>query len=330
MHADEYDVFPIVVPVVRSLRTVNFYLVKDAQSLVLIDAGLNNDDCWRELNKTLAEHDFSLGDLTHILLTHHHIDHVGLVNRIVSIRPVPVYCHPLSVPRLKREKDFLDMRIAFFAKLYEEMGCGEMGRKRVKELKKAKTANASQKIDCDLIPFSDQRFMHFDVVEFPGHAPDQVGFYDQHRALLFAGDLLIEHISSNALVEPDEFGRKMDTLVKHVDSLKKCKALDLSLVYPGHGNPIKKPEALIEKRLAGIERKSVAFLSLIQSGKTTASEIAKAYYRETYTKQFSLVMSEVIGHLDYLEAQGKINKEFVKGIWHYSLVDQASLCFKNV
>ena len=28
-------------------------------------------------------------------------------------------------------------------------------------------------------------------------------------------------------------------------------------------------------------------------------------------------MSEIIGYLDYLELQGKINKEIEKGIWHY-------------
>ncbi|WP_260842610.1 hypothetical protein [Siminovitchia fortis] len=34
-------------------------------------------------------------------------------------------------------------------------------------------------------------------------------------------------------------------------------------------------------------------------------EVAQAYYKEKYVKQFSLVMSEVIGHLDYLEERGE-------------------------
>ena len=36
-----------------------------------------------------------------------------------------------------------------------------------------------------------------------------------------------------------------------------------------------------------------------------------------YEKQFSPVMSEVIGHLDYLEEQRKVRKELHKGVWHY-------------
>ena len=41
-------------------------------SLTLIDAGLNTDDCWNSLQMTLKDHDYTLTDITGILLTHHH------------------------------------------------------------------------------------------------------------------------------------------------------------------------------------------------------------------------------------------------------------------
>jgi glyoxylase-like metal-dependent hydrolase (beta-lactamase superfamily II) len=311
--------YPIEVPVSSSLKSINFYLVKHKQSLMLIDAGYNNEACKRALKDVLHQNGFELYDLTHIVLTHHHVDHVGLVNWITAKHPIPVYAHPLSFPRLKRDPGFLKMRMEFFQKLYEEMGCGERGKKQVEHLKQAIKANESQKITCDLIEIGDTFGDLFEVLEVPGHAPDQIALYDRKEERLFAGDLLISHISSNALVEPDADGKRMRSLLIHMDSLKKCMHFPVKQVFSGHGAVIRKPEELIEKRLEGIKKKAERFLALIKSGKRTASDIAQTYYKDVYDRQFSLVMSEVIGHLDYLEWQGDIQKEKTGGVWHYSL-----------
>lgn len=312
-------IYPMIVPVQTPLKSINFYLVKDGQSLFLIDAGINDENCWQALNNTLEQNGLTLADITHILLTHHHVDHIGLVNRIVAKHPIPVFAHPLSFPRLRRDDDFMEMRIEFFSKLYKEMGCGEAGINQVNFLKQAVMKNKSQKIDCDLYELTGDRFQSFDLVAFPGHAPDQIGFYLKEEKQLFSGDLLINHISSNALVEPDLIGKRMNSLSIHADSYKKCLSLDVDIIYSGHGEPMTNYKEIIEKRLNGIESKAEKFRAIIASGKSTGSEIAQEYYKETYRKQFSLVMSEVIGHLDYLEMQRKVEKDFVGGVWHYSV-----------
>lgn len=134
---------------------------------------------------------------------------------------------------------------------------------------------------------------------------------------MFGGDFLISHISSNALVEPNLDGERIESLSQHARSYETCLSLELELVYSGHGQPITNPHDLIKRRLAGLDKKAEKFLALVSSGKRTGSEIAQAYYKETYDQQFALVMSEVIGHLDYLEKQGKVKKELVQGVWHY-------------
>lgn len=316
-HENDRTVTPVIVPIATANKSLNFYIVNHGQSLSLIDAGLNNDACWDALNSTLQQHGWSIYDLTEIILTHHHYDHIGIVNRIVAQHPIPVYASPLSLPRLQRKQEFLEMRIEFYARLYEEMGCGDVGKQRVEFLQKAIETNKDQAMDAEIREITEKQLFHFDVLAYPGHAPDQLGFYDRQVKALFAGDLLIQHISSNALVEPSDSGNRLPTLSQHVQSLKQCHSLELELVYSGHGELIRQPYDLIEKRLVGIEEKSDRFLSLIQSGILTASELGQTYYKKRYFQLFSLVMSEIIGHLDYLEVNGKVEKEWVHGVWHY-------------
>lgn len=311
------EIFPIIVPVKSPLQSINFYLLKTENSLFLIDAGMNIDDCWNALHNTLTSNGFALNDLTHIIVTHHHVDHIGLINRIVKTNPIPVYAHKLSVPRLKRDDDYLQKRIDFFEQLYAEMGCGEAGEKQIKYLKNAMKNNKNQAIETDIYNIEELSVQPFETIEIPGHAIDQIAFYNQQQKILIAGDLLIEHISSNALIEPDENGKRIKSLLIHESSLKKVQKLAIETVYSGHGNVIDKPYELIQKRIDGIEAKAHKFLALLTDDRLTASELAQKYYKDMYKKQFSLVMSEVIGHLDYLEDKGKIAKELESGVWKY-------------
>ncbi|WP_067727753.1 MBL fold metallo-hydrolase [Oceanobacillus damuensis] len=317
---ERYEIIPVIVDVTSNLKTINFYLIKMEKSVILVDAGLDNDACWTALQNALSKNNLTVQDITEIVLTHNHGDHVGLVNRITAMHAIPVYAHETAIPRLKRDRDFFEMRVEFFAEIYKQMGCGEAGHKQVEYLKQAMLKGSKSAIHTDISPIGCNH-MGFKVIPVPGHAEDQIALYHEADQILIAGDLLIQHISSNALIEPDNTGKRLPTLIQHKQSLEKIYALSVDLVFPGHGVLIDEPKALIKKRLAGIERKADRLKNLIQDGITTGSELAESYYKKLYSTQFSLVMSEIIGHLDYLEDAGHVRKEMLNGVWHYSVVE---------
>jgi len=122
----ERTVYPVILPTTDyNLKSYNFYLYKNADSLTLIDAGMDTENCWEFFNHTLNENGFSVKDLSQIILTHNHFDHSGLVNRLCSIKELPVFAHRESIHRLKRDTDYFAMRVDFFDQLYQEMGCGD-------------------------------------------------------------------------------------------------------------------------------------------------------------------------------------------------------------
>lgn len=47
-------VYPVVVPIsLGNLQTVNFYIVRNDNQILLIDAGNDDDACWQQLNERL-------------------------------------------------------------------------------------------------------------------------------------------------------------------------------------------------------------------------------------------------------------------------------------
>lgn len=311
-------VYPIIVPTSSSLLSFNFYLVKSHNSLFLIDAGINTENCWIHFMNVLQENGFKVSEIDKIILTHNHSDHTGLVNRILDINNVPVYAHEKAVVRLKRDGEFISKRIDFFQTLYSDMGCKESGEKQVEKLKKAAIDNVSQIVNGEILLLEEEDVIEgFKVIETPGHAPDHIALLNEESGILIAGDHLIQHISSNALIEPDENGVKIHTLQQYEQSLKKCLKFPLTVVYPGHGGLVSNPHALIERRLKGIERKSVEIKEILNNIPFTAAQIAQLYYKEKYESEFSLVMSEIIGHLDRLEQLKKISKVKKGNEWYY-------------
>ena len=172
-------IYPIIVPTKISLKTFNFYLLEQAGSLSLIDAGLNSTKCWEYFNRTMAENGFTLQDISRIILTHNHHDHVGLINRITSTtaKEIPVYAHVESIHRLKRDKEFFSLRVEFFRKLYDEMGCGEVGKQQVAKLEEAVQDNEKDKIQADIVPLTESDLIAgLQAIETPGHSPRSFGF----------------------------------------------------------------------------------------------------------------------------------------------------------
>lgn len=316
-------IYPIIVPTSSSLASINFYLVKNQDKLLLVDGGINTEKCWSSLNDVLEKYSFSFNDIDKIVLTHSHEDHTGVVNRILAIHKIPIYAHENSVFRLKRDWSFLKKRVSFFKNLYFKMGCGIEGEHRIDVLERKVKENTSQAINAEVVLLKEGDWLDgFRVIETPGHWPDHISLHHPETGQLLAGDHLIQHISSNALIEPDEWGRKIPTLLQYEKSLLECQKYNLSVVYPGHGDIIDKPSKLIEKRLKGIERKSEKVNDIIRRIQPcTAAQVAQSYYKEKYYTEFSLVMSEIIGHLDRLEILDKIEKREKGGVWHYFFVN---------
>lgn len=302
-----FDITPVILPSKSNLKSYNFYIVQYREKLFLIDAGISEQNCWDLLQRKLKEIDRTIKNLDAIILTHHHADHTGLVNQIRKVHPIPVYAHEKAFKRLKRDRDHLTKRINFFENLYMKMGCHEtIVEKEITRLKKAFVENKSQALMGDILPLKEgDTIFGLTVLEMPGHSIDHLALFHEETNIIFSSDIVIEHLSSNALIDINEDGKRTKALFQYEQSLKRLLDLNVKKIYPGHGNIIENPKLVIQQKLDRLKKKEKIILQSM-TGRQTAAQIAKKVYRDKYETLFPLVMSKVIGHLDELVRLKKI------------------------
>jgi hypothetical protein len=92
------------------------------------------------------------------------------------------------------------------------------------------------------------------------------------------------------------------------------------IAFSGHGEPITEHVALIDSRLAAHERRKEKIYKLIaEQGSPNGYELAQSIWGNVAVTQAFLTLSEVIGHTDILENEGRVRELEVGGVVRYEV-----------
>jgi glyoxylase-like metal-dependent hydrolase (beta-lactamase superfamily II) len=303
----------IELPTPFPVGPVNAYLLVTDSQRVLVDCGPKWPLAQEALLNGLRQHGVTPQELTGVLLTHGHIDHVGLTS-IFQTHGVPVFAHPDVNTWLEPRGPWDTYRSAFFTRLYTTMGVPEdFVSETVQTLFLLNQWNDRSVVDVELTDGMEFPLIpQFQIVEVPGHAQAAIALWDPDHRLLVCGDQVLPTISSNALIEPvltapsGETAARTKSLLDYRANLKRLNAFNIQTIYPGHGEPFHNASALITRRLEEQVERREAFLDLLRTEQSaTAYQLAVKYFPR-HRSQLSLIMSETIGYLDWLHAQGAV------------------------
>jgi glyoxylase-like metal-dependent hydrolase (beta-lactamase superfamily II) len=305
---------------------VNTYLIED-EPLTLVDSGPNSGRALDELQTRLQERGHSIDDIELILVTHQHIDHIGLVDIIASHSNAEVAAIEAAIPFVENYSQAAAEDDAFAMDLMIRHGIPEEVARALGSVSAAfRGWGAKAKItrvlrDGDTLEFRDRSLQ----VQFrPGHSPSDTVFEDRERKLLLSADHLLGHISSNPLItRPRDGGPRTQALVTYMDSLRKTREMDLDLVLPGHGDPITDHRALIDQRFEMHARRAEKLYGLIAERSRTAHELAQALWGNIAVTQAYLTLSEVLGHTDLLVNDGRVREVEDDGVTRFEAVTGA-------
>ncbi|WP_157911781.1 MBL fold metallo-hydrolase [Alteribacter populi] len=315
------SVYGLTLPTPFLVGPVNVYLV-EGEVLTLVDAGPKTKEAKEVLENELHELGYSLEDIEMVVLTHHHPDHIGLIEEFPQAK---VIAHEKTKPWLEHDLEFQIKKSAFFKELYSSHGVPNDIVALIEKSNDYYLGYASYAQIDEIVKEGDTiiGLPGWSVIETPGHAQSQISLYRESDGVLLSGDHLIAHISSNAIIEAP-YKNDTDrprTLIQYRDSLKKCSEMNLSRVFSGHGGPVNEPIQLIEERLLKQVEKAEAIKRLLGKEKLTSFELCIRLYPQMYSKQPGLTLSETLGHLDLLEESEEVSVSLEEGIYYYQVAE---------
>jgi glyoxylase-like metal-dependent hydrolase (beta-lactamase superfamily II) len=300
------------IPTPFAVGRVNCYLIED-EPLTLVDTGPNSGKALDELGAQLATHGHSIDDLELLIVTHQHIDHLGLAEIVVEHSGAKVAAIGLAAERLGNFSEDAELEDAFAVELMLRNGIPEEVARALQSVSRSfrgwgSRVQVTQPLeDGQAIPFRDRTLQ---ALHRPGHSPSDTVFWDEERRILIAADHLISHISSNPLITRplDGSEQRPQALVTYIESMRKTREMPAEVVLSGHGEPIVDHAALIDDRIAKHERRKERIYKLIAERPRSGYEIAQAIWGNVAVTQAFLTLSEVIGHADLLVNEDRVRE----------------------
>lgn len=261
-------------PSPMTYRGTNTYIV-GTTDLAVIDPGPDNEP---HLAAILAACSGGAQRITHIVVTHSHLDHSPLARPLADATGAPV--------------------LAF--------GDAQAGRSAVMaELAASGLSGGGEGIDTGFAPDltladGDKIEGHdwqLDVIHTPGHLGNHI--------CLGLGDacLTADHVMgwASSLVSPPD-----GDLTDFMASCHRLATRPWRVFYPGHGAPIPDPAARLEWLITHREARETAILDALAAGPATAAQIAHSVYTDTPAALLPAAARNVLAHLIDLMGKSRV------------------------
>ena len=207
--------------------------------------------------------------ITHILITHSHIDHSPLAKQLSERTSAPI--------------------LAF----------GESSAGKSAIMTNLKNLDGGEGIDYDFKPdvtLNDNQILKnkewcIKSLHTPGHMGNHLCFSWEGESILFTGDLVMGWATS--MVSPPD-----GDLTDFMNSIKSLKLRSPDkLFFPGHGAPIENPSLRLQELYEHRKKREREILSALETGLATISEITESVYADLDKKLITAAKRNVLAHL---------------------------------
>ena len=269
---------------------------------MLIDAGSGMDSSHQNLLEGLQSAGLQPSDLSHILLTHAHIDHYGGLSRLRPLTQARIGAHELDVQTVAHHEARLALISRRLASFLAETGLAEEQRDQLLSIYRF-TKAIYQSVPVDFTyETAGMKLGPLEVVHLPGHCPGHVAV--RLDDIVFCGDMVVDGVTPH--LSPESIN-PYSGLDHYLDSLARLQswASDARLVLNGHNEVISDLPAQIRATKENILRRmSRGIEALGQS--LTIEEICTAIYGETNGYNQLLVIEKTGAYVEYLYEYGMI------------------------
>jgi glyoxylase-like metal-dependent hydrolase (beta-lactamase superfamily II) len=226
----------------------NFYLVEDGDAVCVVDTGYPGD--FNLLMAAVEGTGHSPADISAVLLTHGHVDHIGSAERLRTEYAAPVHVHNEEANHVKGRADEVISMSYMISRLWwpkmvsfllNAIRAGATQVQRVREVVMFGEAPAGLDLPGKPVP-----------IFTPGHTSGHCAFHLADRGVVMTGDGLITQDSLTQAKGPrllhEAFNHDQESAIR---SLERFRNLSADTLLPGHGDPFRgSPADAVDQALA--------------------------------------------------------------------------------
>ncbi|MCK4387329.1 MAG: MBL fold metallo-hydrolase [Dehalococcoidia bacterium] len=298
------------IPLPRSpLKAINSYLVKGQERCLVIDTGMNREECMHEMRSCLGMLNVDL-EKTDFFITHLHADHLGLVGDLATDTS-KVYFNRREVTLANPGEEYWRQ----LSEVFKSHGFPEEELGRAMKRHPGRIYGLKRHVDfCllkedDVIDVGDYSFR---CIETPGHTPGHMCLYEADKKILVCGDHILFDITPNITT----WRGMRNPLGQYLASLDQVYSLDVNLVLPGHRRTWNNHRRRIAELKEHHRGRLAEVLRALEDGEKAVFEIApwvtwdiKCSSWESFPPtQKIFAVGETLAHLEYFEEQGVVRR----------------------
>ncbi|MBV9775310.1 MAG: MBL fold metallo-hydrolase, partial [Gemmatimonadetes bacterium] len=235
------DLWRITTPLPFRPRSVHAYLARfGGGDFLLVDGGGNTDDAWAVLDAGVREVAGGWERVRAHLVTHMHLDHVGLVTRVRAATGAPLLMGALDAERAAHADAHPDEEAEYRAGLLLRSGAPEELRRAVEASRgESNPLSAFLPADHGLTGEAGELpgVQGWRWVWTPGHTAGHVSLFRPEDRVMVAGDAVLPRVTPTIGVNR----QREDPVGDYLAALDRVDALGVASLLPGHGDPLAPP-----------------------------------------------------------------------------------------
>jgi glyoxylase-like metal-dependent hydrolase (beta-lactamase superfamily II) len=281
---------------------------------VLIDSGSGFGESNQQIEKGFYEittrysRPIHFNDLTHILITHGHIDHFGGLTWLRPQTHALLGVHELDLRNLTNYEErltFVSYRLLSY--LIEAGFPEDRSQELIEVYQITKRMIRSVNVDFTYEAVGMQ-VGPFEMLHTPGHCPGQVVI--RLHDVLFSGDQVLHDISPHQSPEQLTLSTGLDHYLKSLTLLRSW-AKDVRITLAGHQKPIGDLDSRINAIITLHKERLEIILDFLREPHTI-KEVADHLFGEVHGYNVLLAIEEAGAHVEYLERRGLLSIENLK------------------
>jgi glyoxylase-like metal-dependent hydrolase (beta-lactamase superfamily II) len=148
-----------------------------------------------------------------------------------------------------------------------------------------------------VVPNEGDEVGPFTALGTPGHSPDGVCLLMDRTC--FTGDTVLGQ--GSVLIAPGE-----GSLSAYLDSLHRLRALDLEVLYPGHGPEVRDPAAKLDEYISHRLDRERRLVEALESGLRARDELLDAAWSDVPEHLRPAAALTLAAHLEKLSEEGRL------------------------